>query len=290
MASPIDAQWIIDVDETNFMQDVVERSKDVPVVVDFWAEWCGPCRLLGPLLEEAAEQRQGGFVLAKVNVDEAQALAAQFQIQSIPMVVAFKNGRPAKHFMGVVPRPELEAFLDELCPPTIDAKQPDPALLEAKDPSAAEARYQEQLAENPRHAAANLGLARLAIARGDDAKAREHLDHAEPDPELNDAVDRLKAQIALRELAAPFGGEASARQKVEQAPEDPQALYELGCVLAAAGEHEQGLANLVEAGRRDKVLLKGGVREAMVHVFYAIGSRTPLANQYRDELAELIMV
>ncbi|HKA08152.1 MAG TPA: thioredoxin, partial [Gemmataceae bacterium] len=143
MPEPATTQWVIDVGDANFEREVLHRSRQVPVVVDFWAEWCGPCRQLGPQLEKAAVDRKGAFVLAKVNVDEATRLAQYFRIESIPAVLAFKDGQPVNGFVGLLPENELKQFLDDLAGPAAGDPLVKAAALEEKDPTAAEKIYRE---------------------------------------------------------------------------------------------------------------------------------------------------
>ncbi len=289
MAQQQTSPWIVDVDERNFREAVIEKSLEVPVVVDFWAEWCGPCRVLGPLLEQEANDKAGGFVLAKVDVDKAQMLAAQFGIQSIPLVVAFKQGQPVDEFVGVLPKPELQAFLDRLGvkagaggaakDPVAQAK-----ALETSDPAQAEAAYREAIADDSRNSQARLGLARILIARGEDEAAKEQLARAESSEETS----RLQAVIAVKELIAKLGGAEEAKSKHEAAPGDARAAYAWGVHLADQGQFADALRVLYEAGKQDKELARQEVREAMVHVFYLVGSRSDLADEYRDKLTDLV--
>src|SRR5215213_5393069 len=141
MADAAKTEWVIDVGDADFEQEVLARSQTVPVVVDFWAEWCGPCRQLGPLLEQAAADRKGGFVLAKVNVDEAQQLAGYFRIESIPAVLAFKGGQAVNGFVGLVSEADLKSFLDELSGPAANDPLVQAAAIEETDPKQAEQIY-----------------------------------------------------------------------------------------------------------------------------------------------------
>ncbi len=161
--------WVIDVTADTFEQDVILRSKTRPVVVDFWAEWCGPCRALGPVLERLAAEYEGKFGLAKINIDEEQALASSFGVQSIPLVVAFRDGKAANHFLGVLPEEEVKAFVDGLMPTEADHLTEQAAALAASDPAQAETLYRQALGENG-PVAARLGLARLLAERGETAE------------------------------------------------------------------------------------------------------------------------
>ncbi|MEZ6188870.1 MAG: thioredoxin [Planctomycetota bacterium] len=279
---------VVDVTELNFEREVIERSLTTPVVLDFWAPWCGPCKLLGPMLEQLAEERQGAFVLAKVDVDEAPGIAAAFGIQSVPMVVAMKDGRPVSSFVGAQPKPELIRFLDALLPSAVDEAAEQLASQEAQDPSAAEARYQELLAEDPRHEAASVGLARLLINRGEHTAAQDLLEPLGEGKEEGDEIARLKALIALHARAQDLAPRAELEAAVAKDPKDREALFALGCALAAAGEFEPALERLIAAARRNKAFAKETVAPAMVEVFHAVGQRSDLADTYRDLLAMVL--
>jgi putative thioredoxin len=276
--------WVADVSEADFERDVIERSKTVPVVVDFWAPWCGPCRALGPVLERLAEERRGQFVLAKVNTDECQDLAAAFRIESIPAVKAFRNGQVVLEFEGALPEPALREFLDRIAPSEAERQIQQARDLEAAHPAEAEALYRRVLqAERPPDAA-RVGLARLLIARDQDAEAEEVLRRVPPGGEEAAEVDRLSAVLFLKERARDFGTEAALRQRLAADPENAELRYQLGCGLAAAGRYPEALQLLLSAAERDKKLAADKVREVMVKVFQVVGVRSELAEEYRDKL------
>src|SRR5262245_15126230 len=164
--------WVIAVGDAEFESDVIERSRQVPVVIDFWAEWCEPCRQLGPILERAARERKGKFVLAKVNIEEAQQLPMYFRIESIPAVLAFKNGQAVNGFVGLLPEPQLKEFLDDLAGPAPGDPLVKAAALEDKDPAAAEKIYRGVLNNEETNDPARLGLARVLIATNRDDEAQ----------------------------------------------------------------------------------------------------------------------
>jgi len=158
---------VIDVTDRDFEAQVIERSRTTPVVVDFWAPWCGPCRVLGPVLERLASEAQGAFVLAKVNVDENPRVAGSFRVQGIPMVIGFRDGKPADTFTGALPETQVRAWLRKLVPAGADQIASEAAALEASNPTKAIERYRAALAEDPKHEASLIGLGRLLVLTGD---------------------------------------------------------------------------------------------------------------------------
>jgi putative thioredoxin len=282
------ATWVVDVGDADFESAVLQRSRQVPVVVDFWAPWCGPCRTLGPVLERLIGQRGGEVVLARVNVDEAQNLAALYRVESIPLVIAFRDGQPVDAFVGVRSEPELVQFLDRLRPSEAEKLLGEAAALENAKPEEAERLYRRILEQDRTQDAARLGLARLLMARGQDDEAAELLAEAGTVGETGAEAEHLSGILNLKRLARPFGDEAAARQRVTKEPRNAAALYELGCVLAAAGRYEEALQTLLSAAERDPKLGASKVREAMVQIFNVIGQRSALADDYRSRLATLL--
>ncbi len=267
------ATWIMNVGEADFQREVIERSREIPIVVDFWAEWCPPCRMLGPVLESLVQERAGAVLLAKVNIDNAQGLADQFGISSIP---------------SFLPEHQIREFLDRLVPSQADRLAKEAQAQEKTNPGEAEQLYRQALKADYRHEEAILGLVRLLIARDQDAEARDYLDNAAFGEELAEEAERLKALLDVRALARPFGSEADARRRLEADPNNPLAMYELGCVVAAAGDYPQALELLLSAGQRDPRLASSQVREAMVKIFLIVGVRNPLADEYRAKLTALL--
>ncbi len=280
--------WVVNVEQADFEREVIERSRERPVVVDFWAPWCAPCRALAPILEKLVGQRGGDVVLAKVNIDEAPELAQRFRVASIPLVIAFRDGAPVLEFEGVLPEPQLVTFLDRLAPTQEEKSLRQAAALELTDPTQAERLYQEALAQDRGLDAARVGLVRVLMAQGKDDEAAEQLAEAGTVGEAGAEAERLNGVLTLRRLARSFGDEAAARQRLAADPGNGPARYELGCVLAAAGKYEEALATLLSAAERDPKLASGKVREAMVQVFNVVGPRSPLADDYRNRLTTLL--
>lgn len=274
--------FVKDISQQEFGQEVLQRSNEVPVVVDFWATWCGPCRTLGPMLEQAATDYGGRFELVKVDVDQNQALAQQFGIQSIPTVVAFKDGKPVSQFMGAIPEPQLREFIDALMPTELDLlvdRARDLAL--EGDEEAASALYSQVLEQVPDHVEAATGLAALLIARNDTESALIILGRL---PRTSE-VETLEA--AARMTAAQGVDLTDLERRVAADPTDHTARIELGIALAAKGEHEAGLDHLLEVVRAKDAHLDAA-RAAMIDVFGVLGSDHPVTQAYRKALANAL--
>lgn len=277
---------VIEVDEASFEKEVIERSRSVPVVVDFWAPWCGPCRTLGPLLERLAAEYRGQFLLAKVNVDLNPLLAQAFRVQSIPTVVAVKDGQLVSQFIGALPEPAVREFLSRLLPSSAERLAAQGlARLAAGKVGEAEKLFRQALEQDPRCAGAQVGLARVSLERGEKDRARELLEAVEPGPYRNEA-DRLLAELRLREGVQ--GDEGSLRERLTRNPGDLEARLQLGQVLAAQGRYEEALEQLLEVVRRDRNFRDQAARKAMVDIFNVLGSGNELVEHYRSELAKIL--
>jgi len=195
-----DSPFILDVGDAEFEAEVLARSHDLPVVVDFWAPWCGPCRALGPILERVADEFAGAFLLVKVNVDEAQQVAERFGVRSIPLVISFRDGEPAGQFVGAKPEGEIRRFVTSLVPSEAERLARAGDLAASRDPAAAETHYRNALALDTHCAAARLGLARLLAGRDEPDPALELLEGLIGTPAEEKEADRLAA--ALRTAAA----------------------------------------------------------------------------------------
>jgi putative thioredoxin len=255
---------VVEVTDQDFLQTVVEESKRRPVVVDLWATWCAPCRTLGPILERVAEERGGDFLLAKLDVDANPYTAGQFGVQSIPTVVAFKDGKPVDGFVGAIPEPMVKDFIDKILPTEADHEAQEALEEELEgDLDDAEAKYRQALEADPGNRAARLGLGRVLAETGRDAEAREMLTPILPEPD----AERVLAMLEVRSWASTSepGTLASAKR------------------LAAQGKYKEALDGMLGALRDDP-----DARQAMLDVFAVLGDDDPLVAEYRRKLANAL--
>jgi putative thioredoxin len=278
-----ESQWVIDVGDADFETAVIDRSRTTPVVVDFWAPWCGPCRALGPLLEGLAQEHAGAFLLAKVNVDEAPGVAQAFGIQSIPAVKGFRDGMLVAEFVGAQPESTVRKLLEVVLPNAADRLVADAA---GQAPEAAEATLRAALELEPRHPKALVSLARLVAGRGDVAEALRLLDLVAPPSPLLAEADRLAAELRMRSDGA--GDEAALRARIAADPEDLAGRLALGRTLAALGRHEDALAELLAVVQREPRFADDAARKAMLDLFAVLGSDHPLTERFRGELAKAL--
>jgi putative thioredoxin len=282
-------EWTVDVNEKDFEQEVLERSYNVPVVLDFWAPWCGPCRAIGPVLEKLADEQQGKFVLAKVNVDENPALAQSFQVSSIPAVKAVKEGAVANEFVGALPEPAIRKFVEELLPSEADSlAQRGLSLQEQGKDQGAESLYRAALSKEARQPKALLGLARLLTAKDENADALALLERLSPNAREYDEAQQLAAQVRVKQSGANAGEEAAYREKLEANPNDLDARFELARILAASTRYDEALAEYLEILKKDRTFRDEGARKAMLEIFDVVGSRSDLSDRYRAELAKVL--
>lgn len=276
---------VFDVDQSDFEASVLERSGETPVVVDFWAPWCGPCRVLGPVLERVVEEYQGKVLLAKVNVDENQELAAGFGIQGIPAVKVFKDGALATEFTGALPEPAVREVLAQVVPSREDelAREAD-RLWSAGDIEKASEIYEQVLEESPHHPGALLGLGRCLLET--DAERALSLLERVPlgGPERNEA-DRL---IARHNLSAGDGADVESLQReLAAAPDRIDLRFRLAQALAAEERYEAALEEYLAVLKQDRAFEDDGARKAMVQIFEVLG-RSELADRFRSEMAKVL--
>jgi len=284
---------IREVTDQSFMKDVIEASREVPVIVDFWAPWCGPCKTLGPVLEQAVTAARGAVRMAKVNVDENQMVAGQLRVQSIPTVYAFFQGQPVDGFQGAVAPSEVKAFVERLA--KMAGGDGIEEALEAAETMLAEGALQDAaqtfaaiMAEVPDSARAIGGLARTLLAAGDADEAKATLDRA-PDEVKNDpAIQAARSALELAEMTQETGEAAELRARLEANPADHQARYDLALALIAARDNEGAIDALLELFRRDREWNDGAARTQLFKLFDTLGPKDPLTQKGRRRLSSMI--
>lgn len=287
--SELAASPIVNVTEATFQAEVVDVSREKPVIVDFWAPWCEPCRQLTPILEKLVNEKKGRVILAKINIDEAQQLAQQFGIEGIPAVRVIHQGKMLGGFDGVKPEAQLRDLFDQLAPlEQVDKDMAQAKKLEPKEPAKAETMYRAIQEKFPDRGDAQVGVARCLVAQNKTDEAAAYLNELTLEGEFADEAEKLKSGMFFRTLTTSTVDEATLRQQMAADPKAAEACYDLGCLLAARGDYEEALAVLLLAGERDYNLANTRVREVMVKIFYALGANHPVANDYRARLATLL--
>ena len=298
-AGPAGSADILDVTDASFMADVVEESRARPVVIDFWAPWCGPCRQLGPALEKAVTAAKGAVRLAKVNIDENPAIAQQFRVQSIPAVFVIDGGKAFQGFTGALPESQVKAFIDELAassgvpgqPGADEAPSVDEILqiagevLAEGDAPAAAQFYAQALQLEPENVRAIAGLARCYLVLGDPDRAREIAAMA-PAGATDAELAAVRAQLALQ--SGPAAEDAPLRARLEADADDHQARFDLAAALSARGDLQGAADELLELMRRDRAWNDDAARKQLLTVFEAAGPTSEVAKAGRRRLSSLL--
>ncbi len=285
MSTPEKHPAIVDVLAATFETDVMERSREVPVVVDFWAEWCGPCRTLGPVLERLAREYDGKFILAKADVDRLPEAARQFGVRSIPSVFAVKDGQIRDSFVGVISDREIRAFLDRLMPTPAELCLAEAETLEATDPAAAEAKYREAVTLANQDSGPKIRLARFLMTRNRFEESQELLTALQKRGFLEPEAEKLRAELTLKLGGHEVGSLQEARDAVAGTPGDLQAQLRLAEALAAAGEHAEALELALSLVERNRSGVGEEARKLMVALFQVLPNESPLVAEYRRKLS-----
>jgi len=291
MTAPADV--VKDTTTQAFMKDVIEESKNQPVLVDFWAPWCGPCKQLTPVLEKAVKAAKGKVKLAKMNIDEHPAIPGQMGIQSIPAVIAFSNGQPVDGFMGALPESQVVAFLERITKGKIGGeeqdllKAADAALVEGNAAAAAEI-YAQLLQQDSGNVHALAGLARCYVETGNIEQAKKTLAMV-PEAKRNEApVAAARAALEVAEQAKSVGPLNELEEKVRANPLDHQARFELAAALNAKGKRAEAVEHLLAIVKKDRKWNDDAARKQLVQFFEAWGFADPAAVEGRKKLSSIL--
>jgi len=285
-----------DVTTANFMAEVVDGSFDAPVIVDFWAPWCGPCKQLGPILEKTVRATNGAVKMVKLNIDENPEIAQQMRIQSIPAVYAFKDGRPVDGFVGALPESQVKQFVQRLGrgkgsgpSPVEEALAMAKEALQGGDHASANALYSQVLQREPANIDAIAGLARATIARGELAKAKQLLDRVPKESANHAEITAARSALDLAEQAQKAMASAGKlHARLKENPDDHAARLELATALFGSGEREAAIDELLTLFKRDREWNEQAARKQLVKFFEVMGPTDPLTLSGRRRLSSVM--
>ena len=297
-ASPVPVDDLIkDVDLSTFMVDVIEMSKERPVIVDFWATWCGPCKQLTPVLEKLVRAAKGAVKLVKLDIDKNPEIAGQMGVQSVPAVFAFFQGRPIDGFMGAQPEATIKAWIDKIIKTTgaqgqgadlASALRQAEEFLKTGDLVEAQSIFADVLDADPSGADAYAGIMRCLLAGGDTEGAKQMLKEAPPEIAKHKALVAPRAAVELAEQAGDTGATAELQAKLDANPADHQVRFDLALALYGAGQKEQAIDQLLELFRRDKKWNEEAAKKQLLKFFEALGFTDPLAQAGRKKMSSLM--
>lgn len=282
----MESPWIQTTTAETFREDVVEHSRNCPIVVDFWAEWCQPCQQLMPLLEKLAVEFDGRFVLMKINVDEQPELAGAFGVQSIPFVIAMIDGQPVSQLPGVMPEDEIRKWLESFVPsPAVEAYNAGVVAEEQEDFATAEGRYAEAVTLDAETAVYRIAHARALLRLDREQECREIVEDLEARGFLEPEAEALKEQLELRANVEDSGGIAAARAALEADPDNLTLIIQLAEAMSVEKRYPEACDLLLEVVRKDRTEVRERAKEAMVAILGAMGPKSRQASDYRRQLA-----
>ncbi|MEM8591830.1 MAG: thioredoxin [Pseudomonadota bacterium] len=284
--------------EATFMQDVIEASQETPIIVDFWATWCGPCKTLTPALEAAVSKAKGAVKMVKIDVDQNQSVASQLRIQSIPTIYAFHKGQPIDGFQGALPPSEVDAFIERVVKAAGgsadgglgDAVEAAEEMLTEGAVADAAQTFAAVLGEDPNHAAAYGGLVRAHVTLGELDQAEAILNGAPAEITDTPEIEAARAQLELAKQSADAGPVGELKAAVEAAPDNHDARFDLALALQATGDTEAAVAELLELFRRDREWNDGAAKAQLFTIFDALKPNDPIVLNGRRKLSSMIFV
>ena len=288
-----DNDLIKDTTDQNFVTDVVEPSREVPVLVDFWAPWCGPCRTLGPIIERAVQKAGGAVKLVKINIDENPGIAGQLRIQSIPAVLAFKDGQPVDGFMGALPEGQITDFIQRVSGQVDESEieallERAQASLQAGDLGGAAQDFSAILQLNQGQIDALAGMARIHLANGDADQARAFMDMVPADQANHPAIAAVRASMELASDAAGAPELTAAQSAAEADAKSPEAFFDLARAQLASGGIEAGVDALLRSIELDRDWNEGAARQLLLRTFEAAGPTDPIVKAGRRRLSSIL--
>lgn len=282
----MESQWIRTTTADTFRQDVVEQSQDCPVVVDFWAEWCQPCKQLMPILEKLAVDFDGRFILMKVNVDEQPELAGAFGVQSIPFVIAMVDGQPASQLPGVMPEAEVRQWLETFLPsPAVEAFNAGLAAESEEDFATAETHFANAVSLDADAPQFQIAYARILLHLDREQECREIVEKLESRGFLEPEAEVLKEQLELRANVEDSGGITTARAALEADPDNLELIIQLAEAMSVERRYPEACELLLEVVRKDRTVVRERAKEAMVVILGAMGPKSRQAADFRRQLA-----
>jgi len=283
-----DSPFVFEIDESNYAQIVLQGSHQVPVLVDFWASWCQPCKMLMPVLAKLADEYQGRFILAKINTEEQQAIAAQFGIRSIPTVKLFRNGAPIDEFMGALPEPQIRAFLDKHLPRASDGTvaQAEQLLL-GGDVAGALTMLEQARASDPGNPRVVTAIAQVQASAGDLDAAEQTLTGLPPDEQDKPEIRQLRGQLFFDRIALDADDPAALTQRLSTDPADSKARYQLAAHQIMENDVQGALENLLLVMQKDRKFGDDAARLALLKAFDMLGD-DPAVTRYRARVFNLL--